>query len=251
MVSRIPNGYPKHIRLAPSVPTMWCHTTIPLTCHKKSTTVPKQAANQLAKKSTNVTIKKLWPKGCVEKHTKKYTIRKPPPYPSQRCPGILAIGNDKRYWTSVPDKNGRHRWVPANAFKKHEKGEILVVHCIVKILVSYLSHRSPTLTKVIISLKDDRSHLVWCHNTYSLRFWIGDKRIQNCGDSQMRCVRRLVRKFADSSFSSSLSSSLSMTAVYESNPQFMDRRGQLSLVVSATFASRATCSVHSNMLRAH
>ena len=44
------------------------------------------------------------------KHTGKYTKRKSPPYPANKCCYSITHGNDGREYESKPDKNGICRW---------------------------------------------------------------------------------------------------------------------------------------------
>jgi len=49
---------------------------------------------------------------CIFMNTKRYKLRKSPPYPANKCRGMEIIGNDKRtIWKSVPNKNNIYRWV--------------------------------------------------------------------------------------------------------------------------------------------
>ena len=47
---------------------------------------------------------------CVKQYTSKYSSRPSPPFPANKCPKRKMVGNDGRMYTSVPDKNGVHRW---------------------------------------------------------------------------------------------------------------------------------------------
>jgi hypothetical protein len=50
-------------------------------------------------------------KGCFRSNQSKYLSRPGPPYPAQDCKNYSHLGNDGYYYKSVPDKNGRYRWV--------------------------------------------------------------------------------------------------------------------------------------------
>jgi hypothetical protein len=58
---------------------------------------------------------------CERQTAKKYTSRKSPPYPANKCCGEQKKGNDGNTYTSVPDKNGRCRWVLKNSKRKSSR----------------------------------------------------------------------------------------------------------------------------------
>lgn len=37
--------------------------------------------------------------------------RPSPPYPANKCNGLIKVGNNGVMYESVPDKNGIHKWV--------------------------------------------------------------------------------------------------------------------------------------------
>lgn len=47
---------------------------------------------------------------CVQQFAQKYTTRPSPPFPANKCPKRQMRGNDGLMYSSVPDKNGVHRW---------------------------------------------------------------------------------------------------------------------------------------------
>ena len=49
--------------------------------------------------------------GCFQISNKKYASRPGPPFPAQECKNHLKQGNDGEYYKSLPDVNGRYRWV--------------------------------------------------------------------------------------------------------------------------------------------
>ena len=46
--------------------------------------------------------------------TKKYMDRPSPPYPANKCKGLVMKGNDGKLYESVADKNSLHRWKLSN-----------------------------------------------------------------------------------------------------------------------------------------
>ena len=54
-------------------------------------------------------------KECIKQTTKKYTNRKSPPYPANKCKGKTKKGNDSKLYTSVSNKKGIYRWTPLSA----------------------------------------------------------------------------------------------------------------------------------------
>ena len=51
---------------------------------------------------------------CVKRTTKKYAKRPSPAFPANECCGRLKMGNDKKMWRSVANKNGVCTWRPAS-----------------------------------------------------------------------------------------------------------------------------------------
>lgn len=49
--------------------------------------------------------------GCVRMYTSKYVNRPSPPFPAQKCPGLIKHGQDGYMYQSTPNKNGIHRWI--------------------------------------------------------------------------------------------------------------------------------------------
>lgn len=47
---------------------------------------------------------------CLERMDKKYQNRPSPPYGAQDCKGVILLGNDKKVYQSIPDKNDVYRW---------------------------------------------------------------------------------------------------------------------------------------------
>lgn len=62
--------------------------------------------------------------------TKRYTNRPSPPYPANKNCARTKLGNDGRYWTSVPASNGVCRWVHSDSeaipfeYRKHSWEEL-------------------------------------------------------------------------------------------------------------------------------
>ena len=52
---------------------------------------------------------------CDRQSTKKYVVRKSPPFPANKCPeGQRRKGNDGRMYKAVANVNGVNRWVLAS-----------------------------------------------------------------------------------------------------------------------------------------
>ena len=71
---------------------------------RKSTRPQRSLRKSNVNKSTSVG-------GCFQISNKKYASRPGPPFPAQECKNHLKQGNDGEYYKSLPDVNGRYRWV--------------------------------------------------------------------------------------------------------------------------------------------
>ena len=54
---------------------------------------------------------------CVKIKTDKYSFRNSPPYPANKCKSMKKKGNDGKFYSSQPDKNGTYKWVNVNKNK--------------------------------------------------------------------------------------------------------------------------------------
>jgi hypothetical protein len=54
--------------------------------------------------------KKSSPSDCVIQTSKKYTTRKSPPYPANKCRGKILRGNDGNMYRSASNINGVYTW---------------------------------------------------------------------------------------------------------------------------------------------
>jgi len=54
--------------------------------------------------------KKSNPSDCVIQTSKKYTTRKSPPYPANKCRGKILRGNDGNMYRSASNINGIYTW---------------------------------------------------------------------------------------------------------------------------------------------
>lgn len=57
---------------------------------------------------------------CVKQTLKKYTTRKSPPYPANKCKTKKKKGNDGKFYISKP-KGGTYKWVPFSGHTKTKK----------------------------------------------------------------------------------------------------------------------------------
>ena len=54
---------------------------------------------------------------CIKTKTAKYSFRNSPPYPANECKSMKKKGNDGKFYSSQPDKNGTYKWVKVNKNK--------------------------------------------------------------------------------------------------------------------------------------
>ena len=47
---------------------------------------------------------------CRKSPNKKYVSRPGPPYPAQTCKDMIKIGNNRKFYKSVPDIYGIYKW---------------------------------------------------------------------------------------------------------------------------------------------
>ena len=57
---------------------------------------------------------------CVKQTLKKYTTRKSPPFPANKCKTKKRKGNDGKFYVSKP-KGGTYKWVPFAGHTKTKK----------------------------------------------------------------------------------------------------------------------------------
>jgi len=57
---------------------------------------------------------------CVKQTLKKYTTRKSPPFPANKCKTKKKKGNDGKFYISKP-KGGTYKWVPFSGHNKTKK----------------------------------------------------------------------------------------------------------------------------------
>jgi len=57
---------------------------------------------------------------CVKQTLKKYTTRKSPPFPANKCKTKKRKGNDGKFYISKP-KGGTYKWVPFSGHNKTKK----------------------------------------------------------------------------------------------------------------------------------
>ena len=57
---------------------------------------------------------------CVKQTLKKYTTRKSPPFPANKCKTKKRKGNDGKFYISKP-KGGTYKWVPFSGHTKTKK----------------------------------------------------------------------------------------------------------------------------------
>ena len=72
----------------------------------------KEILKSLKKKSSpkKSSPKKSSPSDCVIQTSKKYTTRKSPPYPANKCRGKILRGNDGNMYRSASNINGVYTW---------------------------------------------------------------------------------------------------------------------------------------------
>ena len=74
---------------------------------KKSSPKKSSPKKSSPKKSSP---KKSNPSDCVIQTSKKYTTRKSPPYPANKCRGKILRGNDGNMYRSASNINGIYTW---------------------------------------------------------------------------------------------------------------------------------------------
>ena len=55
---------------------------------------------------------------CKKSNLKKYVTRPGPPFPAQKCRGLIKHGNDNILYKSVASKNGIYKWQKIHSIKK-------------------------------------------------------------------------------------------------------------------------------------
>ena len=64
---------------------------------------------------------------CIIQKSTKYTLRNSPPFPANKCKSMKKKGNDGLYYTSLPDKNGVHKWTIVNLKNKTMKNANITI----------------------------------------------------------------------------------------------------------------------------
>ena len=68
----------------------------------------------------NRIIKRM--KGCHAQKTKKYVSRESPPYPANKCCGMVLVGNTGAMYKSTRNRLGICRWVKTGKRGRHTSG---------------------------------------------------------------------------------------------------------------------------------